>query len=582
MSRKIFALTALGTTLAMVLSACSGSSPGAGASSSSKAGKGGTLTILTQSSQIDHLDPQRNFVGEDWSFSSAYLVRTLTAYTRSPDSKTADRLVGDLATGTGEPTDGGKVWTFHLRDGVKWEDGSTVKCTDIKYGISRSYAQSVITDGPTYGIQVLDIPMDKNGVSSYKGPYASDQGNVKAFDKAVECSADGKTITFRLSTPVADFNYTAAVPAFGAVPKAKDTAEKYDDHVVSDGPYKISEYTKGQQLVLDRNPNWDSRSDPNRPAFPDKIVMKFGLDPSVIDQRLEADAGPDKSAVSRDQLGATALTNVFNNERFASRRVDVLNPYVFMLAINSDKVKNLKQRQAIQVAVDRSEIITVNGGKYAGSIADGVISPTGGAVYAPTGLWDSMFGQKIPDSGDPELAKKLIQESGEPMPTITYDYATSPVEDKEAASIQSSLAKAGINVTLNPLQQANRNAFELNPKTENELEWTGWASAWPGASTVIPPLFETGGGWPLSRANDPAFDAKSKAAKAQLDRSKQNAMWQELNKTAMANAWVVPLRYGRVQRLAGSAVGAANGKEGHVYMWAPFGAWPYADLYVRK
>lgn len=582
MRRSIYPLTALAATLAMTVSACGGSGQSGTSSSSGKAGKGGTLTILTHSTQIDHLDPQRDYVGEDFAFESAYLVRTLTAYKLSPDSKTSTGLVGDLATGTGDPTEGGKVWTFHLRGGAKWEDGSDVKCTDIKYGISRTFAQSVITDGPTYAIQFLDIPTDNSGASTYKGPYASSPGNVKAFDKAIQCSADGKTITFHLSKPVGDFNYTVSMPAFGAVPKSKDTGEKYDDHVVSDGPYKITEYTKGQQLVLERNPNWDTSADPYRPALPDKIVMKFGLDPSVIDQRLEADAGADKSAISRDQLGITSLTNVFNNDRFAARRVDVLNPYVYMLAINSDKVKNLKQRQAIQVAVDRSQIIKVNGGKYAGTIADGVISPTLGADYAPTGLWDSMFGQKIPDSGDPELAKKLIKESGQPMPTITYDYATSPIEDKEAASIQSSLGKAGITVKLNPLQHGNRNEFELNPKTENELEWTAWASDWPNASTVIPPLFETGGGWSLSRANDKSFNAKTEEAKAQLDRSKQSATWQKLNKTAMANAWAIPMRDGRAQRLAGSKIGTANGTDGHVYMWAPDGSWPYADLYVKK
>ena len=50
----------------------------------------------------------------------------------------------------------------------------------------------------------------------------------------------------------------------------------------------------------------------------------------------------------------------------------------------------------------------------------------------------------------------------------------------------------------------------------------------------------------------------------------------------MANVWVIPTRFGRDQRLAGSNVGSASGKDGHVYLWAPFGSWPYADLYVRQ
>lgn len=574
------------TTSLVVLgtAACSGGgqSGAAASSESGKTHKGGTLTILTHSDQIDHLDPQRDYVGEDFAFESAYLVRTLTAYKLSTNADTANQLVGDLATGTGKATDGGKTWSFGLRSGAKWQDGSAVTCADVKYGVSRTFAQTVITDGPTYAIQFLDIPKAKDGSSVYKGPYVTSGNNTKAFDKAVECSPDGKTITFHLNQPVGDFNYTVSLPAFGAVPKAKDKGEAYDDNVVSDGPYMIEQYTKGQQLVLVRNPHWTAASDPYRPALPDKVVMDFSLQPDVIDQRLKADAGADQTAISRDQLGTTSLSGVFNDARFAARRVNVQNPYVYMLAINSDKVPNLKQRQALQVALDRQQIIKIDGGKFAGNIADGVISPTLAKDYASTGLWTTMFGQKIPDTGDPALAKKLIAESGQPMPTITYDYGTSPTEDQEAASIQASLAKAGITVKLNPLQHGQRNEFELNPKTENELEWTAWASDWPNASTVIPSLFETGGGWSMSRANDKEFDKKTEAAKAELNRNKQSTLWKALNKEAMRNAWVIPVRYGRAQRLAGSKVGATHGDKGHVYMWAPDGAWPYADLYVTQ
>lgn len=575
---KSAATVSLTAAFCLLAAACGGGGGGSGSGSSGGGPhKGGTLTVLTLADQIDHLDPQRDYVGEDFAFESAFLVRTLTSYKLNPDAKSANQLVGDLATGTGKASGGGRTWTFHLRKGVQWQDGSPVTCADIKYGVSRTFAQTVITDGPTYAIQFLDVPKNKDGSSTYQGPYTKSKG-AAAFDKAVVCSGD--SIAFHLNQPIGDFNYTVAMPAFAPVPKSKDKGEKYDDNVVSDGPYKISEYTKGQQLVLERNPNWSAKSDPYRPAYPDKVVMKFSLEQSVIDQRLKGDAGADQSAVAREQLGATSLTEVFNDQRYASRRVNVLNPYVYMLPINSDHVTSLKQRQAIQVALNRAEIIKIDGGSFAGQIADGAVSPVLAQDYEPTGLWTSMFGKKIPPTGDPALAKQLIKDSGKPMPTITYDYGTSPTEDKEAASIQASLARAGIKVKLNPLQHGKRNEFELNPKTENELEWTAWASDWPNASTVLPPLFETGGGWSMSRANDPAFDKAADKAKAQLDRGKQAAEWKKLDKEAMANAWLVPVRYGRQQRLAGSKIGAAHGPKNGVYLWAPDGSWPYADLYV--
>ena len=65
------------------------------------------------------------------------------------------------------------------------------------------------------------------------------------------------------------------LPAFSPVPQAEDTGEKYDDAVVATGPYKISEYTKGQKMVLVRNENWDPASDDYHPAYPDQIIVEF-------------------------------------------------------------------------------------------------------------------------------------------------------------------------------------------------------------------------------------------------------------------------------------------------------------------
>jgi peptide/nickel transport system substrate-binding protein len=581
-------VAALASASAIALAACGGgggdTGGGGGGSSAGGAGspqKGGTLTILTSAEQLQHLDPQRNYTGEDLAFASGYLTRTLTAYKLDPDNEVANQLVGDLATDTGKPSNGGKDWAFTLRDGVKWEDGTDTTCADIKYGVSRTFAQTVITDGPTYAIGLLDIPKDSEGNSTYKGPYETSKNDTAAFDKAVECSADGKTITFHLSRPAPDFNYTVSMPAFAGVPKAKDTGEKYDDKIVSNGPYKITEYTKGQQLVLDRNTSWTAGTDSYRPAYPDKIVLKFNVTTSTIDQRMQADAGADQQAISRDALDTASLTTVFNQQRFANRRVNAYSPFTRYVAINTAKVPNLKHRRAILAAVDRKQIVTVNGGSFAGDIADGLIKPNLAPDYAPTGLWDSVLGKKIPETGDPAYAKQLIAESGAKMPNLTYDYAKTPLGDQQAAALQQSLAKAGIKLTLNPLERGSYYGIVLDKTKQHELSNSGWAPDWPNASTVVPELAASDGGFNLSQTKDKAFDAKVAAAKIEPDRAKQAKMWQDLNKYVVQQAWVLPYLFERDQRLAGSKVGSASGK-GKVYIWGANGSWPYADLYVKK
>jgi peptide/nickel transport system substrate-binding protein len=563
---------------ALALSACGGGSSGnANASASGGGGqKGGTLTFLTQQSQILHLDPQRNYTGEDLAFAGGYLQRSLTAFKLSSDDNTASQLVPDLATDTGTATNDGKTWAFTLKDGVKFQDGTPITCADVKYGVSRTFATDVITDGPTYAISYLDIPTAADGSSVYKGPYTTKNNDTAAFDKAVTCSSDNKTITFNLNAPHADFNYTVTLLAFSPVPKAADTGEKYDDNPVSSGPYKIQTYTKGQDLILVRNDQWSGTEDTYRAALPDEIDVKFGLDAQVINQRMIADASADQTALTLgDAVQPASLAQVFNSPQYADRRFDGYDPYSRYIAINTTKVTNVKQRQAIMVALDRKAWQTINGGTFAGDLADGTIKPNIGQDYAPTGVWTGLLGQPIPDNGDPAYAKQLIQESGAPMPTLTYDYPQTPTHDKEAGLLVTSLKAAGITVKPNPIESGAYYGVVLDPKKQHELTWGGWGPDWPNASTVIPELFTNKGGFPLSRYDNADFNAKVKAALAEPDRSKQATMWQELNTETMSQGLVVPTLFGKTQRLVGSKVGGA-------YFWGPYGSWPYASLYVKQ
>jgi peptide/nickel transport system substrate-binding protein len=577
-------VAAVASAAAMVLAACGGGSSGGdkggSSGSSTTPGKpvtGGTLTMLSLNQEFTDLDPQRAYTGEDIAFLDAYLTRSLTSYKVSRDAKEASTLVPDMATDTGTAMNGGKDWKFTLRDGMKWQDGSPVTCEDLKYGVSRTFATDVITGGPTYASQYLDIPTGKDGTSVYKGPYVTKGNDTAAYDKAVVC--DGQTITFHLAKPIGDFNYTVTL-GFGAVPKAADTGEKYTKMIQSDGPYKIQTYTKGNQMVLVRNENWSKSADPYRPAYPDKIVVKFGLDQSVIDQRMIQNAGDDQQAFMRESLLGSDLATVFTDKSFATRRTQNFSPYVIYKCINVEKVPILKQREAIAVAMDRAALRQIVGGSYAGDLADGAIKPNLALDYEPTGMWTGLLGKTIPDSGDPAYAKQLIAESGKPMPTITYSYSQNPDADKGAASVKASLEKAGIKVKLNPIEASAYYTTIFDKSRATELMNNGWGPDWPNASTVIPPLFTEKGGWDVSRVNDKAYNAKVEAALSETDRTKQATLWKALNKEAMQQVWIVPTLFENDQRLAGSKVHSASGKNGQMYIGGSAGNWPYVDMYV--
>jgi peptide/nickel transport system substrate-binding protein len=576
-------IAAIASASALVLAACGGGSSStedsAAASGSAAATgegtKGGTVNVLMQDEQFLHVDPQRIYTGVDLAFFNGYTTRTLTAY-KFAEGADGVTIVPDMATDLGTPSADAKSWSFTIRDGVTFEDGAAVGCSDVKYGVSRTFATDVITDGPTYAISLLDIPKAEDGSSVYKGPYVTEGNDVAAFDKAITCSDDNKTITFNLNRPAGDFNYTVTLTAFSPVPQAADTGEKYDDAIVSTGPYKISEYTKGQKMVLVRNEAWDPASDDYRPAYPDQVVVNFALDPAAIDQRLIADAGEDQTSVTMDGLQPENLATVFSGDpRFVDRSVDAFDPYVRYIAINSEKVPNQKHRQAIAVAFNRAEAITIAGGDFAGTEGDGVIKPNLATDYAESGMWVDMFGQPIPATGDPELAKKLIAESGEPMPELTYQFPISPAAEKAAASIKASLEAAGMTVNIEGIEAGQYYGVVLDPAQQKEIAFGGWGPDWQNASTVIPELFGANGGFNLSRVNDPAYEAEVQAALGTIDRAQQADLWKELNRKAMEQAWIVPTRFGKVQYLWGSKVGDA-------YLWDAYGSMPFGDLYVKQ
>jgi peptide/nickel transport system substrate-binding protein len=583
---RVLRAVALGAVVALTLAACgtgNDNNPGASGNGSGQGTKGGTIYMLTQAEQWNRIDPQRAYTGEDLAFFGATIMRSLVSYKYSSDIEEANTLVPDLATDTGTANEDATEWKFTLREGVSWQDGSAITCEDVAYGVSRTFATGVISEGPTYQIAYLDIPKDpKDGTSMYKGPYPID-GKVigqDLYDKAVTC--DGNTITFKLAQSVPDFNYTTTL-GFSPVPKDKDTGEKYDsDDVVSSGPYQIEEYSTGNggKFILVRNENWSQASDPVRKAYPDRWEVNFGVDPKVMDQRLMQSTGNDAFAIQYGNIQPENLNTVFTDPKttapqFAGHARSGYDAYSLYYWINVEKVPDLKIRQAMAVALDREALRVNAGGAYAGDLADGAIKPNIGVDYGETGWATDLFGEEIPPTGNPDLAKRLIEESGKPAPSLTFDYPQTPVNDKAAAIVKSSLERVGFKVEPNPLEPGSYYSVVFDPDKKHEFGTGGWGPDWPNASTVIPPLFTHEGGWDLSEVEDKDFNARVKDAQTELDRDAQAAKWQELNKFAVEQAWIIPTRFNLTQVIAGTKVQPT-------YQWAPYSSWPYAEMYVTQ
>ena len=544
---------------------------------------GGKLYLLEHGEELDHLDPTRIYTGRDLAFMNSFHTRTLVAYNPVPGNA-GTNLVPDLATNTGIPSNQAKTWTFTLRPGTKFEDGTAITCEHVKYGVSRTFAQDVLPDGPTYLISWLDIPTDADGNSIYTGPYENSPAGVKAFDKAVKCSKDNRTITFNLNKSIADFNYLGTYGVMSPVQKSKDTGDAYDTNPQATGPYKIVE-NSATQLRMVRNDKWSKSSDQVRTPYPDEVIILFGLDEEIIDQMILEDQYP--SAINFGGPLPTNRSKFFDDAKFKNRRMNNLEPYVGYFAFNVKKMKCLEVRKAIYYSWPQKELLDYAGGPtYGGSYASSFISPLVASDHEPT----KIVGPGSKDfkaTGNIKLAKKLLETAKTKCPSdyakatetgITIDIRQSATLTDTIPIMKAGLERAGIVSNWNIIPSGSYYSTVLQADKQSDMTSSGWGADWANASTVIPELFGAGG-FNLSQNTKEksykAFKAKVDLAMKTTDRAKQAALWKELDKEVARNFWALPTRFGKAQEVWGSALR-------DVFFWVPQGNPAYGKIWIKQ
>ncbi len=505
--------------------------------------KGGTLTVLSNQ-DFTHLDPARNWVLSDMAFGTRLLYRTLVTYKAEPGTKGGE-LAPDLAEDLGTPSDGARTWTFKLKKGLTYEDGSPITAQDIKYNVERSFSPD-LPGGPDYAARYLA------GAEGYRGP-AQDQhlDSIKTPDE--------HTIVFELRKPFAEFPYAAVLPTFAPVPKAKDTGPQYDNHPLSSGPYKIESYDRDKRLVLVRNTHWNPESDTVRKAYPDKVVMVMGLKANQIDDRIIAAQGQDASAVSWGRLRPESAPKVLTQPEVRARLLAESSSCTEMVQMHTGRkpFDDIKVRQAVQYALDREALLTASGGPALGDVA---------TAYMPAPLFGGKQPDtlKIPVTGDVEKAKQLLKEAGKPDGFAT-GITVSNGDKGVAEAIQQSLGRAGIKVTIETVDPSAFYDTIGDTKNRTDLVYTGWCPDYPSGSTFLPFVFdgryikEKGNSGNHSLFRDEATMKRMDEIAAMPDAEQAGKAWRELDGQLLAQAPAVPAVVERMPLLLGTNVAGAFG-----------------------
>ncbi|MEV0932966.1 ABC transporter substrate-binding protein [Streptomyces phaeochromogenes] len=481
--------------------------------------KGGKVTVL-EPGGITTLDPGNMWSGAD-RLISRLVYRSLTTLETLPNGSV--RLVGDLAEDTGRPSLGGRDWTFTLKPGLTYNDGSPVRAQDFAFAVKRALDPDKFPMGDRTLRTFLLGPEDADGIG---GEHELPPGVIE--------TPDDRTIVFHLDGAHPDFNVVLAGPNGAPVPERVADISGTSTLLPSTGPYQVDSFTGAKNLTLTRNPKWRADTDPVRTAYPDRYEITGSLTLDEIKSRIRA-AGS-KSALmtfsgslDKDGLGATDGATGSGTVRVTSPA-----PYVHAYSIDTKRVPKLKVRQAIATAYPAADVLAASG-------EDGVATHH----LMPPGIPGSrdfdLYGAGA--HGDPAAARALLTEAGETDFPLTLAYATT-ADEARAKAVKKALDKAGFRVTLKNVdvsdiyENVGDGAYDLARLPMN-------ISGLPLASAFLPDSFDGRYTYPttsnFSRLNSTAVNDAIDEANATDDVAAAGEKWSTVDRRVMEQAAAIPV-----------------------------------------
>jgi peptide/nickel transport system substrate-binding protein len=528
---KLYTWTTAAAVAALVAAAGCGSSSSSTPSSGQASGaqKGGTYTILANAA-FGVADPAQNYTLQEWQL----LIDThdgLVQFKRVGGAA-GTKLVPDLATSIPQPTNGGKTYVFHIRKGIKFSNGQVMKPSDFVTTFERQFT----VPGPT---------------SFYSGIVGADKCSTKHCDLTQGVVADDSayTLTINLTAPDPEFLQKLALPFAYVVPA--DTSKKLTGNNVppGTGPYMWQSYNPNKELVLVRNPNfhvWNAEAQPQ--GYPDKIVEKFGQsisDEVTAVQNNQADEVFDGDVIPADRL------NELNSPKYASRvHVNPLTAdWYFALNTRTPPFNNLKARQAINYAADRSAYVKIGGGPSLAVPTCQILPPNfpGYKPYCPYTAGTDHTKWTAPDLAK---AKQLVQQSGTSGMKVVVNSASDDTSKALGQQMVADMNKIGYKASLQALNPSIQYPFVQNSNNSSKwnIAWSAWYQDYPAASDFLDVLLGCGNIHPHSDASPNIAAFCDKSIQAQMDKARTlgqtdattaNNMWAQIDHAVTDQApWV--------------------------------------------
>lgn len=436
---------------------------------------------------------------------------------------------GKLAPGQAESwetSEDGLTWTFHLRDGLKWSDGSALTANDFVYSWRR------VCD------PMVAAPYAETVLGMVEGYADAIGGNLEAL--GVE-APDDKTLVVHLTQPCSYFGSLAAFATLSPVQQATIDANGDGwavaaDTYVCNGSFYISEWVPGSYIMCTKNPNyWNA----------DAIkldAIKFNL---IEDPNASYSAYQTGEVLFIKDVPTEEIPSLEGNAEFHVE--PIIGTYYLSLNTEREPFNDPKVRKALSLAIDREYVAnTLMQGTY--SPASNFMGPgwidTDGSQFIDNANGGKPYIDTANHEANVEEAKQLLADAGYPdgagFPSITYSTNDAGYHKVVAEYLQQAWAEIGVELQVDIVEWASFTPMRRNG--DYDASRNGWVGDYSDPSNMLDLLYSSNGNND-GKFNNAEYDAAMDTSRTTLDAAERSAALHKAEDILMNEAACVPVAY---------------------------------------
>lgn len=513
MSRRQFLQQVLGGTAAtIVLSACQGTSPSPSGTAvqqtpgaaAKTAAKGGDL-IFGLSSEPPTLDPHNS--------GSAWTPRVDNSIFDTLVWKAADQSFKPFLATKWEPSADGKTWTFNLKQGVKFHDGTPFDANAVKYNFDR----------------VIDPKRGGGSSVGLLGPYEGAD------------IVDAHTIRVRFKSAFAPLLDGLSQSFLGMVsPTAADKlGDNFGAQPVGTGPFVFKEWVRQDHITLTRNADYQwaaEGQDHTGPAYLASVVFKFIPEAATRVATLETGETHIIENVPAQEVG-----NIQKDNKFQVVLTPIPGmPWLLDINIKQPPTDDLNVRKALIYAVNQKAMVD--------TLFPGLYDPSTNILTAVTWSYDKKAASMY--SYSKEKARELLDQAGWKMGSggirekdgkplaLSMHVIAAAGYDETAQLLQSQYRESGIQADIKLLERATM--FNESHAGKHHLANHFWVGSDPD---ILQLHFHSSmlSTWNWQKISDPAMDKLLDDGRSTVDEAKRKAIYAQIQQKIMEEALIVPI-----------------------------------------